>query len=116
MTRAVPGFKAICLLLFCALIVTAMGVFALGRDEARPQVYENHSLLRVAPLAGEQLEEFMRGHYDIARGLPDGGFEVVATPVERDRLTSAFDVVVQIENMEEEFQKGLSTSSSFELL
>jgi len=112
MTRAVSGAQLLSLLLVGALIATAVGVFASGEREAQKLAYEDHSLLRVAPLVGERLVEFRHGHFDIARELPDGSFEVVATPADRERLVAGFDAIVEIENMEEEYQKGLSTTST----
>ncbi|MFC1475628.1 M14 family metallopeptidase [Candidatus Zixiibacteriota bacterium] len=111
MTRAVTGTRVICLLLFVLLGSSVVSVFA-SRDDARGAVpYEDHSLMRVAPMTGDQLREFRLQHFDIAQELPDGSFEVVATAAEREVLISNYAAEVEIENMEEHYQKSLSTTS-----
>jgi len=111
MTRVGMGTRVICLLLFALLCSSVVSVFA-SRDENRGAIpYEDHSLMRVAPMSGDQLHQFRRQHFDIARELPDGGFEVVATAAEREVLINNYAAEVEIENMEEHYQEGLSTTS-----
>lgn len=112
MKRAVTGFCGVGLIVFGMLIATAVSVFASNDQPAQQLIYEDHSLLRLAPLSGERLEQFMRGGFDIARRLSDGGFEVVATAAERELLVGTYGAIVEIENMEEEYRKGLSTTST----
>ena len=44
----------------------------------------------------------------LARRLPDGGFDVVATAADRQVLIEVFRAQLEIENMEEHYQRGIT--------
>lgn len=106
----VKKMRIVSLLLIVVLYGMVGSADAAGDSNNAP-VYENHSLLSVTPLAGDQLREFQQRHFDIARQLPDGGFEVVATAADRDLLMTSFGAQVLIENMEEHYRSAITETS-----
>jgi len=108
MKKAVVGSRIVFLFLFIMFVGSTVSVTQGAEEKQELLPYENHSLLRVAPLAGDDLQEFLRHNFDIARRLPDGGFEVVATASDRELLIGSFGARVDVENMEETYRLGLS--------
>ena len=53
------------------LIISTSGTTA-DQPRTAMDVYENHSLLVIPPLASDRLPEFYRGGFDVVRMLPDG--------------------------------------------
>jgi hypothetical protein len=101
------------ILILLSYFILIIGVIQLHAETtANGPKYENHSLLHIKPLSGQQLNEFLRGNYDIAQRLPDGSMKVVARPFEREELITLFNATVEIENMEEHYQKGLDPNKT----
>lgn len=94
------------LTLILIFTLSVCGMFIAARGAAPP--YENHSLLRLAPLPADRLAEFYRGGYDLVELLADGTRKIVATQKDRDVLIERFDAVVEIDNMEEFYRRGLN--------
>jgi hypothetical protein len=69
--------------------------------------YENHSLMYVPQLPAEMIPEFQKGYFDVARVMPDGSMQVVATSRDREVLITRFGARVEIENMEEFYRQHL---------
>lgn len=74
---------------------------------SEPPPYENHAMMIVKPLPPDQLQDFLRGYYDIVEVMDDGGFRVVATPAMRAELIVKFGAEVEIENLEEYYRARL---------
>ena len=70
-------------------------------------VYETHSLMYVPPIPESRAADFLAGGFDIVRQLPDSGYEVVATSVDRSALITRFDAGVTIDNMEQFYRSRM---------
>ena len=70
-------------------------------------VYENHSQMYVPPMSEARTAEFVAGGFDIVRRLPDGGYEVVTTSVDRASLIARFGASVTIDNMEQFYRSRM---------
>ena len=82
-------------------IILILTVFVSAGELPEGFVYQDHSLLYIEKLDPNQLPEFYRGGFDVARRYDDGSMDIVATPRERDILVNNFGANVKIENIEE---------------
>jgi len=109
MTKSARVPVALNLLFFCFIVAPALPVGASGEPAAGPPAYENHSLVRIAPLPAEELPSVLQ-RFDVVEQLPDGNLKIVATAAERQVLVTQYGGQVEIENMEEYYRQGLDAT------
>jgi hypothetical protein len=114
MRRSVLPPCTAALLSLSVVFLTMFSVSAVAENsspDSRPP-YENHALLYVGKLSPAQLTEFLQAGFDIVAETPDGGFDVVAAPGDRDLLVTRFGAHVKIDNMEEYYRARLTADKS----
>jgi hypothetical protein len=99
----------VCSLILLIAMITTM-VIADDSRSIENYGYENHSLLIVPAVSESRLAEFQGGYFDVARILPDGSMQVVATSRDRETLITQFGARIEIENMEEYYRSRLDPS------
>jgi hypothetical protein len=94
------------------LLVAMLAATALAGDSRNSENYgyENHSFLLVPALPDDLIDDFQAGYFDVARILPDGSMQVVATSRDREILLTRFGARVEIENMEEFYRSRLDAT------
>ncbi len=81
-----------------------------AQDDSKLIESESHSLLKVHTNGQDEYRELLRGGYDIVEVFEDLSVKIVATKREADEISSRFETILEIENMEEHFRKNLDPS------